>query len=172
MSPWGFVILYTLFIYASLPFARGVQQSLRALFGGQLGLLINFLLLVPLLFLGLRVLRLSPKKRFLFVLLSSAALGFAMQMEIPEERIHLLEYGLLGALLLKAMSLKMVPRLRFGTALVLGTMIGLGDEGIQWLLPDRVFDWWDVAYNVAGLLLGGGLFHIFARPKAPLQPSR
>lgn len=43
---------------------------------------------------------------------------------------------------------------RFGTVLTLGALIGLGDELIQWALPDRVFDWWDVAYNFAGVFFG------------------
>lgn len=58
-----------------------------------------------------------------------------------EERVHLIEYGVLGVLLGR-----FLPG-RLGVALALGCMAGAADEGIQYLLPERTFDLWDIGAN-------------------------
>jgi hypothetical protein len=85
----------------------------------------------------------------------------------PEERIHLLEYGLLGGLLYGALAER--RRAEEGaagggsggsgafatawTAFVLVLAAGWIDEGIQDLHPDRYYDLRDVGFNAAA----GGL---------------
>lgn len=79
----------------------------------------------------------------------------------PEEAMHFLQYGSLGFLLYQALRLR---RERLGpgglfrrhaeiTAAVLTALLGWGDEGIQYLLPNRYYDLRDVAFNA----LAGGL---------------
>jgi len=74
----------------------------------------------------------------------------------PAEKTHFLSYGVLAWLVWRAL----VPR-RGGAggmvaALTLTALIGLGDEGIQYLLPRRFFEWKDVWLNAlsAGLAIG------------------
>jgi len=85
---------------------------------------------------------------------------FLLQMEIPEERIHLLQYGILGYLCATAVYSSLKGAFAFVCVLLMGTFIGLGDEIIQGFLPSRVFDWWDVSYNFAGVFLGSIIFQI------------
>jgi hypothetical protein len=75
----------------------------------------------------------------------------ALAMEVPQERLHLVEYGAL-ALLLRAA----VAESRRGRApawvtdawtLAGATAIGWLDEGVQGILPNRMYDLRDVGFN-------------------------
>jgi VanZ family protein len=75
----------------------------------------------------------------------------------PEERTHLLEYGLVAVLIHQALK----ERLRQGRrvpspaalAVVVTALLGWLDEVIQMMLPNRVYDIRDVGFNVlAGLM--------------------
>ena len=81
-----------------------------------------------------------------------------LRIENPAERTHLLEYGVVAALIHQAL----LERRRNGhavpipAALTVGAtaLLGLLDELIQALLPSRVFDWWDVLFNaLAGFMV-------------------
>ena len=70
-----------------------------------------------------------------------------------EERIHLLQYGLLGAILFRAFVLQ-ARQSRRGLwrrpalgAFLLASALGWLDEGIQHLLPNRYYDLRDVGLN-------------------------
>jgi len=89
--------------------------------------------------------------------LVATACGFvlvARHWGLPEERVHLIQYGLLGVLLGRAL-----PG-RLALALLCGWVAGAADEGIQYLLPGRTFDSWDILANAlavsASLLLSLG----------------
>jgi hypothetical protein len=85
----------------------------------------------------------------------------------PSERFHFLEYGLLGALVLRA-SLKTRPAhwgASFGLAALVLTSIGVMDEVIQYFLPSRVFDWRDIWFNLSGGVLGFAAYLVVAPPK-------
>lgn len=69
------------------------------------------------------------------------------------EQIHLIQYGvlgLLGALWVLSSSNPKQTLLRMAS---LGAAVGLLDEGIQGLLPERYFQWSDVALNWGGVSL-------------------
>lgn len=75
-----------------------------------------------------------------------------------EERTHLVEYGVVAAIIHMAL----LERARNGrtvrgpAALAIGAtaVLGLVDEGIQWMLPGRVFDPRDVFFNAfAGFMV-------------------
>jgi VanZ family protein len=80
-----------------------------------------------------------------------------VRVQVPEERTHLFEYGLLGVLIHQAL----VERRRNGRrvpapallAAAATVFLGWLDEGIQWLLPSRVYDLRDVGFNA----LAGGM---------------
>jgi hypothetical protein len=81
----------------------------------------------------------------------------------PQERLHYLGYGLLAALLYVGFAgPDDDPAQRLGPAwagsallaLVVGSLIGYGDELLQILWPRRYFDWADVAMNVVAVGFG------------------
>lgn len=81
-------------------------------------------------------------------------------LSIPEERLHFIEYGVLAYLLHRALLMDWGRAPAYGWALVLATLIGAGDEGIQYLLPNRYFQFSDICLNSASAALG--LILVFA----------
>jgi hypothetical protein len=81
-----------------------------------------------------------------------------VRMGSPEERTHLLEYGVVAALVHMAFLQRVgngrtVP-MPAALAVVVTSLLGLVDETIQARLPDRVFDVRDVFFNaLAGFMV-------------------
>lgn len=78
----------------------------------------------------------------------------ASQLEQPARGLHLAGYGVLGALGFRLLS-ESLGSLR--AALLASGVVGLigwGDEGIQWMVPGRVYSLVDVGLNVLAALMG------------------
>ncbi len=80
-----------------------------------------------------------------------------IRMNIPQERSHLIEYGVVAILIYEALK----ERLRNGKnikrpalgAIVFTSIAGIIDEFIQLFLPNRVFDYRDILFNIlAGIM--------------------
>ncbi len=106
-------------------------------------------------------LRSRPGRREVWVGLGlTAVYGMAvLRMGVsPEERTHLFEYGVVAALIYQALR----ERVRNGSrvrlpallALALTVLVGWLDEGIQALLPNRVYDNFDVLSNAIAAVIG------------------
>ncbi len=109
---------------------------------------------------------LAAARRLLFPLgilravgLTAIALGYAaiiVVAETPAVRLHALQYGLLAWLVTESLR-GAVPVARvFAYSVLLTMAAGVGDETIQWLLPNRHGLLWDVVLDwvSAGLALG------------------
>ncbi len=92
-------------------------------------------------------------KSLAIMLILIGGLTLAWQIRIPEERIHILEYGVLGWFAGRDL-IRRNRRIR-GIALVcmFAVTVGILDELFQAVLPYRVFDLRDIVFNS----LGGGL---------------
>lgn len=70
---------------------------------------------------------------------------------------HVIEYGVLGYLMLRALHKGFSGR-RWGLMILLtfiaGTAYGVSDEIHQYFTPGRFFSYWDMAADSAGTLLG------------------
>ena len=84
------------------------------------------------------------------------------RMAILEERTHLIEYGVVGVFIHEALG----ERVRQGRraplppvlAITATAALGAVDEGIQWFLPNRVFDPQDILFNLlAGTMSVGAV---------------
>lgn len=75
----------------------------------------------------------------------------------PEERTHLFEYGLLAVLNYQALKERQHngARVRWPAFLAVALTIILGwlDEGIQAILPNRIYDIRDVGFNALAALM-------------------
>ena len=71
-----------------------------------------------------------------------------LDLEVPAERVHFIEYGLLGFLVTKAIG--KLNWMTISIALLFVTSVGAIDEGFQWMLPNRVGDLRDVIMNGVG----------------------
>jgi hypothetical protein len=80
-------------------------------------------------------------------------------LERPEERMHLVQYGLLPPMLMSVFA-GLGKQRAWCLSLLLGGICGALDEFIQILAPGRVFEWRDVHLNIGAAFLGS----IFALP--------
>lgn len=71
----------------------------------------------------------------------------------PEEAIHYVLYAGLGVLLYRAFTHRVRDHSIYVVATLVGTLIGIIDEVIQWVVPGRYFDTRDIWLNFTGLAL-------------------
>lgn len=102
------------------------------------------------------------------VSLEFAALIVAWPDFTPAERLHLLEYGGLSWLIVWALPRDMPRGAQVLWTLGIISVVGTADEGIQWLLPNRVFEWKDVGLNIVSGAIGLGVL-MAARPSPMLN---
>jgi hypothetical protein len=158
---WAIIWAYILLIYLTLPLMRSMLNFLKESVGRDaIGLTLNTMLLAwgfALLALGMR---LGWKSLLHIAAPLALILAVASQLPIPEERFHFLQYGLLGILVLKTARAETWRQLAWMSLFVV--LIGMGDELIQWWLPNRVGDLRDVGMNslagVLGVWIGKSLF--------------
>lgn len=86
----------------------------------------------------------------------------------PVEAVHFLEYGALGVFAWLAMRQHLPDAGVHLAAVVLVSLVGLGDEILQWVVPSRYWDLRDVVINTgAGALVQVALAKALAPPPAP-----
>ena len=147
-------------VYASLYSVRPVAEWLRER-NLLRGAILALFLLVAALILRWFLAR-APGWREVAVLALFGALYLAVlwPVRMPEERFHLLEYGLLAGLVYAALLERERPSGpmrwspgRAAVAVLVTGLAGWGDEAIQYLLPNRHYDWIDVGLNVLAAVL-------------------
>ncbi|MFN8392488.1 MAG: VanZ family protein [Bdellovibrionota bacterium] len=157
---WSWALTLILTIYLVAPIGRALQVYARDTFGsaGMLCLLFGGAVIVV----ALAVRRLNrlrvPKRRYA-ILFAASVVGLSISWSLrdnPEEIAHVWEYGLLTFFFWAAIdesgSRSAATAL---TAALLSTCVGVGDELIQWALPNRYFDFRDIRINSGASLLTG-----------------
>ncbi len=155
---WIWILAVVFAIYSTLGLAGTLAESLRN--RGLLDAFFVFSALLVLVIILIQGLRPQPHGIGVVVVLSIAVAYFMVfvRMGIPiEERTHLIEYGVVAVLVHEALKERAsqgrhvpVPAL---VALVVTILLGWLDEGIQAILPNRVYDIRDVGFNaLAGLM--------------------
>ncbi len=160
---WLLAAGYTLVLYSTLALVRGLTNFLRP--RGLLRPTLWVLLAGAVVAAVVWILRGRPRARE-WAVLGLVALGYLLVIPLaraPEEKFHLLEYGLLAGVIYAALSerraalseptpsffLRHLPL----TAFLLTAALGFLDELLQGLLPSRYYDTRDVLLNA----LAGGL---------------
>lgn len=145
-------------IYSTLSSARVVVDWLRE--RNMLRLSVALLLLIVGVLILRDLLRRRPGRHALAVMAGFTVIYLVLLVVMgrAEERLHLVEYGLVAAFIYRALMERRVhgaaPRIppAFG-AVLLTAGFGWLDEAIQAVLPSRVYDLRDVAFNAAAGLL-------------------
>ncbi len=161
---FALLVAWVVALYSSLAAVRPVAEALR-----ERGVLTAVVALISLLVFGATLLLLRdrpgdrPAVPLPAVLLTALAAAWLSQhWALPEERIHLAQYGPVGVLAWRALGGRTLA------ALVLALGLGFVDEGIQGALPSRTFDVLDVFANgvaaSAGVLLVRGGRSAWAAP--------
>lgn len=166
---WLMVVLYTAFIYATLSAMPKIWRALWRYTEGRIdligGLVVGFVFVALVITIIVKRLRLPAVGGLL--VLSVAYVWLLLQLGTsPAERLHLAEYGLLGFFIFRAFLLDFSYQKSLLLAWLLACLLGAGDEGLQWILPSRVFEWKDIWLNAASSGLGlliVSLFYVFPR---------
>jgi arylsulfatase A-like enzyme len=154
---WGVVILYTGMIFATLSHLPLVWRTLWSLTKGRIDYTgTGVTVLAGVGFLGFLFARC---RRILPFLICFPVLGLYayLLMELgrsPAERFHLAEYGVLSLLLFRAIRIDMPNTEAYLLGWGLAAALGCVDEGVQYLLPNRVFEWKDMGLNFLSSGLG------------------
>ena len=149
-------ICYVIAIYTTLPVMRPILNFLK----GSLDEAFSPAVYILLFFIALGVIALFITQRkgwkslvMLFGILGVTAFILPL-IKYPEERIHFLEYAVLGIMLYLALRESIQGRKVFVYIPVIIFLVGLGDEIIQGMLPNRVYQFTDVLLNFLGGILG------------------
>lgn len=97
-------------------------------------------------------------KLLIFIIVLIAGVWLAWQLKIPEEKIHILEFAVLGWLASRDLVKpgRKIKGIIF--ALAFTFTVGILDEVFQGILPYRYFQWCDIGFNWVGGLWGVGLY--------------
>ena len=138
---WTYVGLASIFIFLTVPFTRVVVEFIETYvsdqfflyIAGAAALLGGYLAIVNL------KRRNLPWNAYLWLIAVGASFSaYAYYLrEIPEEAIHLVEYGLLGLLIYRALVHRIHDYSVYIAATLVVGVIGLADEWIQWMTPSR-----------------------------------
>ena len=155
---WAFIGTYILLVYTTLGVSPEVWDFIDGLLGGR-GPFVVMLLMILASFAVLVHMTLVKKERdtkeylfFLLFLWVYLALGKVAKM--PVEKVHILEYCVLGIMIYNALKIDINPYdwtlYIYGAVFCL--VVGFIDEVIQGILPNRVFDFRDIFINVMSSL--------------------
>ena len=174
---WTYVVLFSCAIFLTVPFARAIQEYVSGSVGRAAFLIIVALAGIVAAYFAWRRIRARKSGTSAKIALGAVGAAFAIYTyelrQNPEEALHFVEYGVLGLLAYRALAHSVRDYTIYFSATLVVASVGIIDEWIQWLTPDRVWDLRDIRINViAGLLtqvaIGAGLRPrlIAKRPRA------
>ncbi len=154
---WAAVAAYTVLLYGTLTVLYDLYIAVYGRLGEvEMSQSINRAFLVAgLALLGFIVLGLPRTVRsyLVFGLICLAVAACLQVITTPAKRLHLFQYGPLTLLVFDAVRFRVASRFRYIWTIVIVSVIGLGDETLQWILPNRHFGIPDLLTNTtAGLL--------------------
>lgn len=159
---WLWVALCSLAIFLIVPVARTIQKFVsahwgRSLFGYAVLAATGVAFLSLIYFLVFKLKIRSPSNYVWLTAVAFLYVYFTLKLwRSPEQAIHFLEYGLLGYFLFRALSLSMRDKSVYLVALLSGSLVGIFDEILQWMIPERYFDFRDISLNA----LAVGFFQV------------
>lgn len=159
---WLWVALCIVAIFLVVPLARTIQEFVsahggRSLFGYAVLMAIAGAFVGVLFVLVFRFRIWSFSRLIWLAAVAGLYVHFTLKLwKNPEEAVHFLEYGLLGFLLFRALSLSVRDKSIYLMAFFIGSLVGMFDEILQWITPGRYWDFRDVGLNA----LATGLFQV------------
>jgi MFS family permease len=167
------VISYVVLIYLTLPVMRPVLGFLKEHLGPKFGLLTDILLVAIMSILTMILIKIKITwKQWILALIVFCLYGYGLRiLRIPEERIHLLEYGLLSFLVFRVFPPGWSAIFRYWQTFLTVSFVGTLDEIIQYFIPNRVGDVRDIILNIVSGLLGLVLTAILYQKTAKNLPN-
>ena len=143
---------YILVLYATLPLAPGFVKWVKEAGALRAFVLGPFALSVPILaYAGMKAETYRNSSFWVtLLLLGTTFYLISIKVVAPVELLHLMLYGIMCILIFSLLSLRLRGGLLFGASALATAIFGAIDELIQYYLPNRVFDWNDILFNILG----------------------
>ena len=163
----GAALSYSLFIYISLPIMPRFWERLTGYVGNFANYAAAFILgLIGLLIIFYLISNRKGFASFIWVVILASAYAWGLsRLELPIERMHFVEYGLLSLFVFRALRHNIRDRSIYFWSGLSVFCLGFLDEGIQYLLPNRVYEIKDVVVNGVAGILGLLVIGLCFRPK-------
>ena len=178
VARWLVVVLWITVIYTTIPLVRRLREAFIArwpseLIGYGVMAVVVGVTVAGILVLRRRHRRLEPLDVLWLLGVAATLLVWTRNlMGQPEETVHFLEYGVLGVLLYRALRIRIPDATVFLAAALVGVLVGTVDEIIQWLVPDRYWDYRDILLNGgASVLVQIAIWRLAPRSAAPISAS-
>jgi len=158
----GLTIALGLYIIISSTFMLQVRNFFVGIFGeGPIGFLFLVSFSVLAAFYTLHIFRMRVPFLKITFSVSVFLLAYLLisKQEYFAEKLHVVEYGLLGFLLLRDLLEKRDYLKNIAVAVFFICVVSFLDEGLQGILPYRFFEFKDISTNIISGLLGIGLGH-------------
>jgi len=173
---WLAVALWIVVIFTAIPFVLGLREYFVArwpaeLIGIGVILVVVSLCAAGLVFLRRQRRRLHVKDAAVLLVVTTVLVTWTWRlMGQPEEAVHFLEYGILGVLLFRALRTGIQDSSVFVAGALIGILVGIFDEIIQWLVPGRFWDFRDIVLNGgASILVQVALSVVAPAPSSPIS---
>jgi hypothetical protein len=153
-SSWLLVVLCSVIIFATIPVARSFQKLVYTTIGREfftyfvgVTIISGSVILLYFLIFRLKVRRIS---QYIWILICAGLYLFnTVQLDKhPEEAIHFLEYGILSYFIFRALGRSVRDTTVYISAFFFVSFIGTMDEFLQWMMPQRFWDFNDIGLNV------------------------
>ena len=142
---------------ATLPLARSSQQGIDRFAGKWIYIVLVGLLIALYLAVSARYVMHATHVRsaniIWFAAVSAIVMGITATARTPIEGLHFIQYGVLGLLAYRALSHRTHDLGVYLSATLIATIVGIIDEAVQWILPNRVWDIRDILFNLSGSLM-------------------
>jgi VanZ family protein len=155
---WLAVVAWSLLIFATIPVADTIRTIVSETFGRDVFLYGVAAVCVAAAAATIRVLvslrRLSFARLAVIVTVYATFVVATFSLRAnPEEAVHFVEYGVLGALAYRTFGRACADATVPFSAFALSASVALLDEGLQWLMPGRYWELRDVGLNLAAVAL-------------------
>lgn len=156
---WLSVVMWTAAIFLTIPLARTIQRFVALNWGGEIFsyAVLGFIgagLVAGLTSIG-RGRSLLSRDSFWLLAVAIIFSGYTLKLRqgSPVEATHFVQYGILGILLFRALSHRIHDSAIYLAAAIMGAIIGMVDEFIQWLTPGRYWGLKDIWLNLFAVIL-------------------
>lgn len=152
-TSWLYVAAWSLLIFLTVPLARTLQAWVSEHLGRAIFMYGVISIILALWLVAVLILKTRKRKATLKPLLwlsACSALFIVCTVQLrgnPEEAVHFVEYGVLGVLVYRALTQRISDTGIYVAAALITTAIGICDEGLQWLTPNRVWGLSDIRLN-------------------------
>lgn len=175
MKSLALTVFYVFFLLLSVPYVRFFQDFIRNM---KLLYIYNYVLYFLFVFLLLTILlNVFWKRRTSWIqLLSYGATVIVLLIglklvELPVERVHFIEYGLLVFLIFNAIRFQINNWSVYIWTFLISLSIGILDEWIQWYVPSRFGEIRDIQINLVAISFALFCLIFLIKPKILHQPA-